>query len=120
MRHFVLCILCAIALCIATTVCAQVSFWSVGPKLGYAWGIDPGFTAGFEASYFPQQPGSLLLITGFTADLTWWGPKKVGLHFGYEVLPLLIFGFDVGPTILLDPKGLHMAISTIVFLGAYF
>jgi len=86
-------------------------FWSVGPKLGYTFGDNGGFTGGFEVSYFPTQTAPAY---GYTCDLTFWHDYS-SLHFGIEFANFL--SIDVGPTLFFSNKTFEIGLSAIPWCG---
>src|SRR5262249_3021613 len=87
-------------------------FWSVGFKMGYTFGGHGGVTGGVEASYM------LSPFTGFTFDLTGWGPHShTSFHAGAEGWDAL--GIDVGPTYFLSDEYTGFGVSVIGWTGFF-
>ncbi len=98
------------------------SWFSIGPKLGYTFGKEGGFTGGLEVSYFPsnralsdQTPPTLF---GFTCDLTILPHGRMLIHFGAEGLVAAgLAGLDIGPTMVFAEGRLYSAFTFIPFVG---
>ncbi len=90
--------------------------FTIGPKLGYTFGASGGFTFGGELSFFPNwnnpNPSFNLDITSNNSGLTTF-------HLGVQLLSI-VYGIDVGPSILLDSGKIYGGISFIPFIGALF
>ena len=99
----------------APAVATAQPFWSVGPKLGYTFGDNGGFTGGVEVTYFPQNWNSIAY--GYTLDVNFW-PKHVSLHLGIE--KWLYVGVDVGPTLFFSNHRVYPGVSIIAWDGFIF
>ena len=98
---------------------AQQSVFTIGPKIGYAFGESGGITLGFEASYFPnvKDPANDFLRYGFTAAATFW-EDHMSFHLGAEAIVALALGIDMGPTLIINDQGSSIGLGTIAFAGA--
>jgi hypothetical protein len=90
-------------------------FWSVGPKLGYAFGDHGGVTIGAEASYFPNFANSIYPY-GFTFDITRWH-DHFSIHIGAETWFLI--GIDIGPTLFFSSQQVNFGMSLIGWDGYF-
>ncbi len=87
-----------------------------GPKLGYTFGKNGGFTWGIEFTYFLPIKNYDYRF-GITFDYTAWGPSNVSFHLGGEVLVDDAVGIDIGPTVAFIRNRTSIGVSGIVFGG---
>lgn len=93
----------------------EVSF---GPKLGYTFGKDGGFTWGIEFTFFPQVTSFDQTIRyGITLDYTAWGEDNVSFHLGAELISNDVLGADIGPSLVIRKNRTSLGVSGILFTG---
>jgi hypothetical protein len=119
MRRYLAAIVIAMSLLMTCRSYAQSNpIVTFGPKFGYTFGSNGGFTAGFEFSYFPKDVGVRSSgLAGVTLDITTWHEKYLSVHIGGEMIIGGALGIDVGPTIVTDKQTTWLGASGILFVG---